>query len=101
MDYERENICLFEGDVVWAIRWQRPECGCFMLCGFIPQPGPLSTKDLYWAMRACDEHDAQIDVVLHTMQTMPPSDEEMGHVFTRLLEAQIAAMGPVINGPVI
>ena len=97
MGYERENICIFEDDKVWAIRWQRPECGCFLMCGFVPQPGPLKTDDLLWAIKACDtEHERAIDVVLQTMKEMPPSDDEMGELFTRLLEEQIAIKGPVI-----
>jgi len=94
--YERENICIFERDIVWAVRWQRPECGCFMMCGFRPQPGKLAKEDLLWAMKACDAHDEQIEVVLRTMKEMPPSDDEMGALFTRLLEAQIMVKGPVI-----
>ena len=93
--YPRENIALWEGPMLWAVRWARPECGCLMMCGFLPgrqKPGEdINIKeDTYWAMKSCDDHEDEITVVLDTMKTMPPSDEEIGALFTRLLEEQIA-----------
>lgn len=93
--YERENICIFERDIVWAVRWQRPECGCFLLCGFKPEK-EFDKRDLFWAMKNCPEHEREIEVVLGTMKEMPPSDEEVGHLFSRLLEEQIVLGGKVV-----
>lgn len=90
MSYEREHIAIIEPPYVWGARWQRPICGCFLLGGFIPDGKEFDPREMHWTMGSCPEHDHEISVVLETMQTMPPSDEEVGALFTRLLEEQIA-----------
>lgn len=91
MSYEREKITIIEPPFVWGVRWQRPICGCFLMGGFIPDSEKeFDVREMHWAMKACPEHEREIGVVLHTMKTMPPSDEEVGALFTRLLEEQIS-----------
>lgn len=90
MSYPREEIALFDGRVAWGIRWRRPQCGCELRVG-LPFNARILTENMLWALTPCPEHEPELERVLHTMQTMAPSEEEVGALFTRLLEAELAA----------
>lgn len=87
--YPREHIAIvdLENNLVWGQQFAREACGCRMMIGL--PIGSTAKEDLKCALETCDLHEAEMTRVLHTIKTMPPCDEEMGALFSRLLEEEL------------